>query len=355
MGRAASITIVDLELYLVEIGCASHEPPARSLLVRLVTNEGLEGWGEAPTSWQAAELPARRNALLPALASRSIFEIEDLLGHQALRSAPLRSAVEMASWDLVGRVAGQPLCHLFGGSYRRRIPLAVRPGGRSPQESARLACELDEQGFHTQLLTSCGDVERDLALVLAVREVLPARAELRFDVAGRYNLETARELCAELEGAGLQFLLDPLSAPELDQVASLRRQTSVPLGLRRAIAGPSDVLAVVRCGAAPFIVVDLQLVGGLVAARKCAAIAQAAGLGASLASGSSGGIALAALLQLASATPAYSIPNECPHHHLQDDLLVEPLEIADGLFTVPQGPGLGVEVDRAKVERYLVT
>ena len=350
-----SITIADLELFLVEIGCVGQEPPVRSLLVRLVTNEGLEGWGEAQTSWRAAEVPARRDALLPILAGRSIFEIEDLLGLGALRSAPLCCAVEMASWDLIGRTTRQPLCHLFGGGYRRRIPLTLRLSTAPARDSAQLARELYEQGFHSQVLSSCGNLERDVETLAAIREVLPQGAELRLDAAENYAMEAARDLCRELEGIGLQLVLDPLNTRDLNQVASLRRQTSVPLAVWRGMHSPADVLAVVRSGAAPFVVTDLQRVGGMVPARKCAAIAQAAGLGASLASGPSLGVGIAAMLHMASATPAYCGCNECGHHHLQDDVLAEPLEITDGMIAVPQGPGLGVEVDRGKVERYQLT
>jgi len=70
--------------------------------------------------------------------------------------------------------------------------------------------------------------------------------------------------------------------------------------------------------------------------------------------GPSLGIATAAMLQLAAATVAFSGSNECGHHQLHDDLLTEPLEIVDGMIAVPQAPGLGIEVDRAKVERYQV-
>ncbi len=350
-----SITIADLELFLVEIGRVGHGPPVRSLLVRLVTNQGQDGWGEAQTPWRAAEVPARRDALLPILAGRSIFEIEDLLGLGALRPAPLCCAVEMASWDLIGRTARQPLCHLFGGGYRRRIPLTLRLSEAPARDAAQRARELYEQGFHSQVVPSCGALERDIQTLAAIREMLPQSAELRLDAAGNYAMEAARNLCRELEGLGLQWVLDPLSTRDLEQVASLRRQTSVPLAVRRAIQSPADVLAVVRSGASPFVVVDLQLVGGMVPARKCAAIAQAAGLGASLANGLSLGVGIAAVLHMASATPAYSGCNECGHHHLQDDVLAEPLEITDGMIAVPQGPGLGVEVDRAKVERYQIT
>ena len=101
--------------------------------------------------------------------------------------------------------------------------------------------------------------------------------------------------------------------------------------------------------------VDLQLVGGIARARRCAAIAEAAGLSASLGGGLSVGVGAAAMLQLAASTPAFSGCNECAYHQLQDDVLCTPLEILDGMITVPLAPGLGVEVDRAKVERYQVS
>ena len=72
--------ISDLEFYLVEIGCVGQEPPVRSVLVRLATDTGEEGWGEAQMSWQSGELAGRRNALLPILAGRSVYDIEDLHG-----------------------------------------------------------------------------------------------------------------------------------------------------------------------------------------------------------------------------------------------------------------------------------
>ena len=348
------MTIRDLEFYLVEIPCYGREAPVRSMLVRLATDAGLEGWGEAQSGWRASELAPRRDALLPVLAGRSVFDVEELLEQDALQPHPVRSAVEMACWDLVGRLAGQPLCHLFGGAYRQRIPLAVRLAGAQGSQIAPLARELADQGFHSQIIASCGQPDRDLQMLAAVREAAGERVEFRFDAGANYDLETARELCAELEPDALQFLLDPLESHELDQIASLRRQTNVPLGVWRAIRGPADMLALVRCGAAPFVVVDLGLVGGIAPARRTAAIAQAAGVSASLGGGPSVGIAAAAMLQLAASTPAFTGCNECADHQLEDDVLVRPLEIVDGMITAPRAPGLGVEVDRAKVERYQV-
>lgn len=346
--------ISDLEVYLVEIGCVGHDAAVRSLLVQLSTDTGLKGWGEARVSWRPAELAARRDWLLPVLTGRSVFDIEELLDLEAMTSAPLRCAVEMASWDLVGRAVRQPICHLFGGGYRQRIPLAVRLAPGTPQQVAQAARELADRGYHAQIISSCGRPEEDLETLAAVREIAQDRAEIRLDAAEGFEVDTARDFCSQVDEEVLQLIIDPLRGGDLDQIASLRRQVNIPLAVWRPIQTPSDVLALVRCGAAPFVVADLQLLGGMVPARKCAAIAQAAGLGTSLGSGPSLGIALAAMLQLAAATPTFSSCNECAHHQLEDDLLVEPLEIIDGMIAVPQGPGLGVEIDRAKIERYQV-
>ncbi len=346
--------ISDLELHLVEIGHTDSDRPVRSLLVRLQTDAGVAGWGESAVKWRTAELAPRRDTLLAELAGRSIFDMEELHTLDVLASAPLRSAVEMACWDLVGLTVAEPLCHLLGGGYRRRIPLAVRLPAAAGGRVAQVARELAEQGFHCQIVTSCGRVRADLQTLRAVRESVADRAELRLDGVAQYDVETAREICRELESSALQFFLDPLHTPELYPMASLRRQTSVPLAVCRAIHGPADVLASVRCSAAPSVVIDPRLVGGIVPAQKCAAVADAAGVGALLGGGPSLGIGTAAMLHLAAATPAFSGCNESAYPQLRDDVLAEPLEIIDGMIAVPQTPGLGVEVDRAKVERYQV-
>lgn len=344
----------DLELYVVEMPSQGDEPPLRSLVVRLAAENGLEGWGESRAEWRPGELAARRDALLPNLAGRSAFDIEDLLAQPVLRAPAVRLAIEMASWDLVGRIAGQPICHLFGGGYRRGVPLSVRIEGRTPAKTAGLAREMAEQGFHCQTIAASGDLACDLEMFAAVRQMVPDRTEIRFDLAASYDFTAAWDLCSRIEGQPLQFLLDPLRSPDLDQVASLRRQTNVPLAVGRALRGPSDVLALVRSGAAPAAVIDLTLVGGLVPARKCASVLQAAGLSGALAVGGTLGIAAAAMVQLAAATPAYTLSCECGYHPLRDDLLVEPLALVDGMLAVPHGPGLGIEVDRGKLDRHQV-
>ena len=346
--------INDLEFYLVRIE-RSDAPPACSLLACLTTDSGEQGWGEARVAWKASELAARREALLAVLAGRSVFDIEELLCLEVSAEPPLRGALEMASWDLIGRIVDQPLCHLFGGSYRQRIPLAVRLPQRLSHGADHLARELAEHGFHSQIVTATGDVDRDVQTLTDAVEGAGDRAEVCLDGDGRFQLESARQLCSRLADDQMAFFMDPLPAGDLAAVASLARQTNVPLAVSATVQSPGDVMAVARCGAARSVVVNSNQVGGLLATRKCAAVAEAAGLLVSLAEEGSVGVALAAMLQLAASTPSFSGANRCDYHQLHDDVLADPLEIVDGMIAVPQSPGLGVQVDRTKVDRYQVT
>jgi L-alanine-DL-glutamate epimerase-like enolase superfamily enzyme len=346
--------INDLEFYLVEIARTESQDPVRSLLIRLATDSGREGWGESTLGWRPGELAARRAALLPVLAGRSVFDISELLSLEVLKEPLLRCAVEMACWDLIGRIVKQPLCNLMGGRYRERVPLAIRLCQSHPQRAAEIGRALAEQGFYTQVVTASGSASEDLRTFAAVRAATGERTELYFDGRACYDMDAARDLCAEMESDSPQFFIDPLAAGHLFAVAALGRQTSVPLAVWRAIRSPADVQAAIRCSAAPLVVIDLGLVGGITPARKCAAVAEAGGLHAVLGGQPSLGIATAAMLQLAAATPILSGYGECAFHQLRDHVLADGLEFTDGMMVVPHAPGLGVEIDRLKVERYQV-
>jgi L-Ala-D/L-Glu epimerase len=347
-----AMKIHDVELFLVAAAQTDSLAPTRSLLVRITTATGLEGWGESSLGWRISELSPRRDALLAVLAGRSVFDIQELHSIDALSPAPLRSAVEMAVWDLLARVLRQPLCNLLGGFYRRHVPVAIRLAGHPQKNVALISRELADHGSHTQTLACTGRPDEDVKNIKAIREMLGDRVELRLDGQGLFDMETARDLCASLDFEDVQFFLDPLNMPKLHAMASLARQTSVPLAAWRAIHTPADVLTAVRCNAATFVEIDLEQVGGIVPARACAAIAEAAGIIPMLGGQTSFGIASAAMLHLAAAIPAFATTNEIMTRQLRDSVLTDSLEVADGMMLVPQSHGLGVEVDRAKVEQH---
>lgn len=344
--------ISDLELFLVELPLAGEAAAARRLIVHLVTEGEQAGWGEAPCQWRRSELFPRLKLLTSVLVGRSIYESEDWLDLKMHGDAALAAALEMACWDVIGRRAGEPLCHLWGGRYRSHVPLAPRLAVASTEATALEVRELAEQGFFSQVLVTRGALADDLELVHAVSEAVADHVELQLDAQNRYTLDEARQLCRELEETPLKGVIDPIAPRHWDQLASLGRQTNMPLAAAAGITGPEDVLALARTGAVSSVIVAAHRVGGLQRVRKCIAVAEAARLAPSLDCVSALGLSTAALLHLSAATPCLASAHLSTYHLLQNDILTEPLELADGLLTVPEAAGLGVQVDRAKLEQY---
>jgi len=343
--------ISDVEFFLVQGESGNPAAARSSLLVRLAASPRHEGWGEASVAWRDDEPAARRNAVLPVLVGRSVFDLEELLTLDELGEPALRSAVETAAWDVMARAVGQPLCHLLGGSFRRRVPLTIRIPTGPADRAAQWSREMANQGFHAQVISASGQPEEDVHTVEAIRQNVGDEIQLRLDGQGRYDLATARDLCAELEYAQLECFFDPLLIMELHELASLARQVNVPLGACRTLRTLADVFVLARLGSIPMALIDLQHVGGLTVARKCAAVAEAAGVSASLCCSSWSGLGVAAMVHLAAATPTLRTAHACDYHQLNHDLLCDPLEVVDGLAAVPQGPGLGVEPDRSKLDQ----
>jgi len=345
--------IVDVDFYLLDPTGDSAHADERTLLLRLSTTANLEGWGEARVFWRPSEVAPRRERLLPILAGRSVAAIEELLELDPTMPPGLRGALEMASWDLLAREARRPLCRLWGGEYRPRIPLAMRLPLASPSRTAQLARDLSERGFHCLMLSATGQLAEDLETVAAVAQVTTDHRELRFDAGGRYTNENARELCRQLEQTGLQFIVDPLDSG-LDGLAALARQTTVPLAVSAPLRSPTDILTLLRSGGCAHLVIDMNLVGGLWPARQCAVLAAAAQIPASLRGAAGMGVALAGVLQVAAAAPNLGLAHECAWYQLRENVLRDRLAVADGTLAAPQGPGLGIEVDRTRLESYQV-
>jgi muconate cycloisomerase len=340
----------DVELFLIEL--PAGDTAVRSLLLRVTADSGHEGWGETRLPWRPGELPARRKALLAALAGREVHDIEAVLALDLLADAPLACGVEMALWDLVARAARQPLCHLLGGAYRPSIPLAVRLPAGPLENVAHWSRAFWAQGIATQTVAGAGTVESDLQVVAALGEACGQHVQFRLDCGGRYDRRAAAELVARLAPDSVEFVADPLAGARPEELAELRAAARVPLCACAEVRAPRDVVTLQA--AVSHVAIDPARVGGLNRARWAAAVADAAGISAVLQTGATSGLATCAALQFAAATLSFTGALECSQPKLHDDILVDPLRTVDGLLAVPLAPGLGAQVDRDKVDWYQV-
>ncbi len=356
MGRGVSITDVELFGFSPEMRQSGSAPDrgvksSSRILVRLEAGRDRDGWGDCALSWRTEELTDRAAALRSVLVGRNLYSIEEMLRLDALAEAPLRCAVETACWDLIGRVCREPLAHLWGGFYRRRLPPAIRLRGSTPTEEVLSAREQMAQGFHSFVIEATGRPEEDLRTMAMVRGQVGRQTELRLDGRQQYDLETAAEMCRQLAPYQLQCFIDPLVEASPEAWKALARGNPVPLAVSRSIRSVADLVQLAKIDAIDYAGITLERVGGPTAARQCAVLAEAAGMRPFLMTGLSPGPTAAVMVQLAASTPALDCCNETGYTALYDDLLVEPIASAGGMVMVPQGIGLGVEIDPKKLER----
>jgi L-alanine-DL-glutamate epimerase-like enolase superfamily enzyme len=212
---------------------------SRYLLVRVVTDDGLEGAGEATVSvrwsgetvWGAKAVVDR--ILAPAILNADptdIDEIDRRLDLAAVQNWFAKSAIEMACWDLKGKAAGQPIYELLGGACR---PLAVRSrfsmGAYDVPRARRRAAELVEQGFDTIKVKVGGEAQADIARVRAVREVIGPDRQLTIDANCGWDVETAIYCIQALDACRLALVEQPTPNGDYGALARVRRETKPPV------------------------------------------------------------------------------------------------------------------------------
>jgi L-alanine-DL-glutamate epimerase-like enolase superfamily enzyme len=346
--------ISDFELFNVRIACGERAEPAQATLVCVTAGDGRQGWGEMPLVWRQEELPLRRQWLLALLAGRSAYATSELFADNVVESPTVCCAIETALWDLIAQAAGQPLCNLWGGMYRTHIPLAVRMARGEPQRLQQSVGELVDHGYRAFVLSARGEAGDDAQVVQFLRQRIGERPEICLDAGGQYTADAALRLCAALSPDTVKCVADPVQGSDIAAVSSLARLTTMPLILSRSIVSEPSVLAAVRSGGVRGVVLCPWRLGGWLAAQRTAAVAAAGAMAIAVDVSGSVGIATVAMLHLAAALACLDQNHHTDYPRLADDVLKSPLEIADGTAAVPQLPGLGVEIDREKIEAYAI-
>jgi galactonate dehydratase len=346
------------------------------VLVRLDTDEGLVGVGEATLEGKEATIATAVGELARYLVGR---DPRPVLHHwQALYQAfwkggpVLQSAlagVEIALWDLKGKALGVPVCELLGGPVRERARAYThvrRPGAvegervnmwweqGSPEASAALARELAGRGY-TALKTGPfvehgtrrdrGWLQRTVERAAAIRAAVGPDVDLMLDLHGRLEPAAAVGFATAVEPVGLYFLEEPVAPENLDALARVAGRTRVPLAVGERLYTKQDFWRLLQLGIVEFIQPDVCHVGGIAELRAIAVMAETCQV---LVAPHNplGPVATAAALQV-----AFSIPNFALLEMKVDDvpwrnqLLTRPLVPVDGYFERPAGPGLGIEVD----------
>jgi muconate cycloisomerase len=275
--------------------------------------------------------------------------------HRALAgNGGAHSAVEMALLDLVGRATGRRLIDLVGKPRRQTVKPMWLLGNPTLEADVAEAHAKQKQGFNFfKLKIGVKPLAKEITIAFAVREALPD-TPLCADANCGLTLAAARTYLEKTRKAGLMFVEQPLAHDDLAGLKALAKASKVPIGIDEGIHGLPDIEAHAKAGAGG---ISLKLIklGGISAAIEAGNICRRLGLSVNIAAKiAESSISSAAALHLACAVPKADWGVSLTHFYLAEDIVKRPLPLADGLVALPEGPGLGVEVDEAAVARFRV-
>jgi L-Ala-D/L-Glu epimerase len=268
-----------------------------------------------------------------------------------------RSGIDMALHDLAGKVMCVPVSVLLGGRRRTRVPVAIEIAGGRPDAMAHMCVELMAKGVRAFKPKVGGDPDADADRLRAIREAVGPHVSIRADANQGYSPKEAIRLCrlCEQHDVGLELLEQPVALHDLPGMAFVRRSVDTLIEADESCFTPQDALAIVRCEAADVLNIKLGKAGGFCQARMIAAIAEAAGLKCVLGTGFGLGLEIAAKAHLLAATELVTDAVEFTELSLHANLLRPPwgarlaLPLEDGCLPVPDGAGLGVEMDAEQI------
>ena len=344
--------------------------PPRWLFVRVETEDGHFGWGEASLEGHAEAVEGAFEALRDRFTGHDPFRIEDIwqVGYRSgfYRGGPVLmsalSGLDQALWDLKGRALGLPAWELMGGRVRDRIRAYAWIGGDRPHEIGVAAMARAAQGFTAVKMNATAELDwigTPKAIEDVAERVKAAQAEgmdVGLDFHGRVHRPMAKQLAKLLEPLGLLFIEEPLLSENHEGLAQIAQLVATPIALGERLYSRWDFKPFFESGAVDIVQPDLSHAGGLSECRRIAAMAEAYDI-AVAPHCPLGPLALGACLQLAATAPNVAIQemslgihyNTGGHDLLNFVVNKEALTPVNGYLPVPTGPGLGVEIDEAAV------
>lgn len=337
-----------------------------AVVLEVDTDVGVTGIGEAAAYPSAAVVSEVVTSIVPLVLGQDPFRIEHLLRrvdivgtwHHMKFSSPALAAIEMACWDIVGKVCGQPLVNLLGGRVRDRVQSLYYACGATADELSRDAARGADAGFSVFYVKVTGaSVDDDVQRVAAIRDGLGDHGRIRVDANEAWSSAAAVRTLRHMVPYGLEMAEQPVSGRNLAEMAYVRSRVHIPLLANEASWTRHDQLDVIRAGAADAISVDNQMDGGLLNAKHGASMCEAAGIPVVKHSLGELGVAAAAATHLIASTPNFIYANQHYLARTVDDIITDAYRprVNDGHVEIPTGPGLGVELDHDKVAKYADT
>lgn len=344
----------------------------RWLFLKIETDEGICGWGEPVIEGRADTVKAAVEELSEYLIGQDPLKIEDhwqvLYRAGFYRGGPILmsaiAGIDQALWDIKGKYYNAPIYQLLGGPCREKIRVYCWIGGDRPADVGKAAKEKMEQGYtavkmngteELHYIDSYAKVEAAVSRVAAIREACGPHFGIAVDFHGRVHKAMAKVLAKELEPFKLMFIEEPVLPENNEALRDIANHTSTPIATGERMFSRWDFKNLLADGYVDIIQPDLSHAGGITECKKISAMAEAYDV-AVAPHCPLGPIALAACLQLDACTPNVFIQEQSLgiHYNRGGDLLdylkdPKVFTYENGFVKIPEGSGLGIEVNEEKV------
>ena len=359
--------IVGLESFLANAGLRNY------LFIRLRTDTGVSGVGEATLEWQERTVQAVLHEWVEArVVGVDPFDVERVIGgmirDQYQGGSTVMTAisgVEFALWDIIGKVVEQPIYRLLGGRYHSRLPAYANGwygGARTPSDYAERAREAVGRGYRGLKIDPFGTawkvLDRDAAeaaeaVVAAVRESVGDDVELMIEFHGRLGVGSAAAMIRRLERFRPAWCEEPVAPECLNLLGEVKRSAGCPIAAGERLYTQADFFRLMALRAVDVVQPDLAHCGGILAGKKIAAMAAPQDILVAPHC-SIGPVALAACLHFDVSTPNFLVQEAFAEFDVpwRNDLVGGWNPIQDGEFHLSDSPGLGLELDDRAIAEH---
>lgn len=353
--------VVSLETFLANAGLRNY------CFLRLTTDTGLTGVGEASLEWQERTTELLIHELLEDryVIGADPFDIESLVMrmirdqyHGGTAAMTAISAVEIACWDIVGKATGQPIYKLLGGRCHNRLQAYANGwygGAVTPEDYAERARAVVAAGYRGLKLDPFGvawkrmsneEMARSESIVASVRQAVGDDVEIMVEVHGRLAPDVAKEVADRLTKYQPTWLEEPVAPERLDLLAEVKRSTSIPIAAGERLYTLADFARLIENRLVDVVQMDVAHCGGILMGKKIAALAEPHDV-VFAPHASVGPVSLAAALHLDMCCNNFFRQENFGEHDVdhRDDLVSGWNRFEDGYFTLDECPGLGLELN----------
>jgi len=335
----------------------------KCVVVRLTAADGTVGIASAEPS-ASAKPPHTAKDIMATLRQQvaqrligedptNVHRMIELMDGLAPTQQGAGAVVEMACVDLASRLLGVPMHTYLGGAVLDTLQFNGWIGMLPPDEAAAEAKRWLAAGFRSTKIKVGSGVEADHDRVAAVRDAVGSAMQLRIDANCQYDAETSLKLCPLLRKYDLQLFEQPAPKNDIAGIARVRREGGIPIMADETIDSHQSLLAVIKADAADYVKFGIEQAGGILRAMRMLATAQAAGIPVVMGHGFGLDPSTLAEIMLASTSRGVVAGLECVGPlKVKDTVTKTRLDLSSGTLALPSGPGIGVELDEAKLEQY---